>query len=53
MTLRELQDRILAICPDAHFDECGDGQVLCYTGHIVHEDEDWLVGDMPLRSFDD
>lgn len=29
MTLRELQDRILAICPDAHFDEDGYGQVIC------------------------
>lgn len=53
MTLRELQDRILAVCPDAMFDEDGYGQVMVYTGLLTHPDEDWMVGDMPVRPFDD
>jgi hypothetical protein len=52
MTLRELMDRILAVCPDAIFDETGEGEVIVYTGALTHPDEDWLVGSLPVRAVD-
>lgn len=48
MTLKELMDRITAVCPDAMFDETADGEVIVHTGFIAHPEEDWNEGALPL-----
>lgn len=48
MTLRELMDRLVALCPDAMFDESGEGEVVVYTGLRKHDNDDWLQGRMPV-----
>ncbi len=52
MTLKELMDRIVAVCPDAMFDECADGQVVVYTGLVADPEEDWLECSLPVRPID-
>lgn len=49
MTLKELMDRLLALCPDAMFDESGEGEVVVYTGMRKHDDDDWLAGSLPVE----
>lgn len=53
MTLRELMDRLTALCPDAIFDEDGSGEVIVYTGLQTHPDDSWTVGDLPVRPVDE
>lgn len=53
MTLRELMDRLLDVCPQAIFDEDGSGEVVVYTGLQTHPEEDWLVGGLPVLPVDD
>jgi hypothetical protein len=48
MTLKELMDRVIALCPDAMFDETSEGEVIVHTGLLVHPDENWNVGDHHL-----
>jgi|688.fasta_scaffold993573_3 hypothetical protein len=49
MTLKELMDRVLAMLPDAMFDETGDGEVIVMTGKRAHPEEDWNEGSLPLQ----
>lgn len=48
MTLKQLMDRIIEVCPDAMFDETGDGEVVVHTGLAAHPEEDWNEGSLPL-----
>lgn len=52
MTLKELMDRVLALCPDAVFDEDSSGEVIVYTGAFVHPEDDWLHGSLPVQDID-
>ena len=52
MTLKQLMDRVLALCPDAMFDEDSSGEVIVYTGAFAHPDDDWLNGSLPVRDVD-
>jgi hypothetical protein len=51
MTLKELMDRILSLCPQAVFDEDG-GEVIVYTGQTVPRDADWESGHGTLKPLD-
>jgi hypothetical protein len=53
MTLKELMDRIVAVCPDAMFDETGDGEVVVLTGLRAHPNEDWNVGANRVEPIDE
>jgi hypothetical protein len=53
MTLSELMAAVLAVCPDAMFDETGDGEVIVHTGMRIHPDEDWGVGALPVTPIDE
>jgi hypothetical protein len=44
MTLKELIDRILILCPQAVFDEGPDNEVVIYTGHALPSTADWEGG---------
>jgi hypothetical protein len=48
MTLKQLMDRIIEVCPDAMFDENGEGEVVVHTGLVAHPEEDWNEGSLPL-----
>jgi len=49
MTLKELMDRVLAVFPDAMFDEAADGEVIVFTGKRAHPEEDWNEGSLKLQ----
>ena len=53
MTLAELMDRILSICPQAVFDEGESGEVVVYTGQSVPPDSDWESGHGTLAPLDE
>jgi hypothetical protein len=52
MTLKELMDRILLVCPQAVFDEDDRGEVIVYTGQTVPRDADWESGHGTLEPLD-
>lgn len=49
MTLQELMNRLIDLCPDAMFDESGEGEVVVYTGLRKHADDDWNVGSLRVE----
>lgn len=53
MTLQELIDCIIPLCPNAIFDEGQDGEVVIHTGHAVHGDADWESGHGLLEPLDE
>jgi hypothetical protein len=49
MTLHELMDRVLAVFPDAMFDESDEREVVIYTGMLRHPDDNWNTGSRPVE----